>query len=42
MAILEGLKILDFSSLLPGSFMTMLFSDLGANVLHVESKRRVD
>lgn len=40
--ILQGLKILDFSSLLPGTFATMIFADLGAEVLHVESRRRVD
>lgn len=42
MAILNGLKILDFSSLLPGAFTTMMFADYGADVIHVESSRRVD
>lgn len=42
MTILQGLKILDFSSLLPGTFTTMIFADLGADVIHVESTRRVD
>ncbi|MFY3791257.1 CaiB/BaiF CoA transferase family protein [Ureibacillus sp. MALMAid1270] len=42
MSILKGLKILDFSSLLPGSFTTMMFADLGADIIHVESERRVD
>src|SRR5690606_5026422 len=42
MTILKGLKILDFSSLLPGVFTTMMFADFGADVIHVESTKRVD
>lgn len=42
MSILKGLKILDFSSLLPGAYTTMMFADLGADIIHVESKRRAD
>ena len=42
MTILAGLKILDFCSSLPGPFATMMFADLGAEVIHVESARRVD
>ena len=42
MTILSGLKILDFSSLLPGPLATMMFADLGADVIHIESSRRVD
>ncbi|GLC90150.1 CaiB/BaiF CoA transferase family protein [Lysinibacillus piscis] len=42
MSILKGLKILDFSALLPGPMATMLFADLGAEVIHVESSKRVD
>lgn len=42
MTILNGLKILDFSALLPGVFTTMMFADYGADVIHVESSRRVD
>ena len=42
MTILKGLKILDFSSMLPGSFTTMLFADYGADIIHIESSRRVD
>lgn len=42
MTILNGLKILDFSSLLPGPLATKLFADFGADVIHVESTRRVD
>lgn len=42
MTILNGLKILDFSSLLPGPLATMMFADLGADVIHVESENRVD
>ncbi|WP_339215872.1 CaiB/BaiF CoA-transferase family protein [Solibacillus sp. FSL W8-0372] len=33
--LLQGLKILDFSTMLPGPFATMMLADLGAEVLHV-------
>jgi alpha-methylacyl-CoA racemase len=39
---LNGLKVLDFSTLLPGPFATMMLADLGAEVIHVESPTRVD
>lgn len=39
---LAGLKVLDFSTLLPGPFATMMLADLGAEVIHVESPTRVD
>ncbi|MFJ8262831.1 CaiB/BaiF CoA transferase family protein [Rummeliibacillus sp. NPDC094406] len=42
MGILSGLKILDFSTLLPGPFATMMLADMGADVLKVESPNRVD
>lgn len=42
MGILNGLKILDFTTLLPGPFATMMFADMGADVLRVESPTRVD
>lgn len=42
MTLLNGLKILDFSSMLPGPLATMMFSDYGADVIHIESSRRVD
>ncbi len=41
-ALLQGIKILDFSYLLPGPFATMMLSDLGAEVLRVESPTRID
>jgi crotonobetainyl-CoA:carnitine CoA-transferase CaiB-like acyl-CoA transferase len=41
-ALLTGLKILDFSTLLPGPYATMILADLGAEVLHVESLHRKD
>ena len=34
---LNNLKILDFSTLLPGPFATRLLADMGADVLRVES-----
>ncbi len=39
---LSGLKILDFSTLLPGPYATMLMADMGADVLRVESPSRPD
>jgi alpha-methylacyl-CoA racemase len=40
--LLSSLKILDFSTLLPGPFATMLLADLGADVLRVEAPNRPD
>ena len=42
MSVLKGLKILDFSSVLPGSLATKMFADYGAEIIHVESTRKVD
>ncbi|MCP4121020.1 MAG: CoA transferase, partial [Bacteroidetes bacterium] len=42
MAALSHLKILDFSTLLPGPFGTLILADLGADVLRVESPERAD
>ncbi|MCZ2257711.1 CaiB/BaiF CoA transferase family protein [Sporosarcina sp. G11-34] len=42
MGILKGLKILDFSTLLPGPFATMMLADMGADVVKVESPSRED
>jgi crotonobetainyl-CoA:carnitine CoA-transferase CaiB-like acyl-CoA transferase len=42
MAALSNLKILDFSTLLPGPFGTLVLADLGAQVLRVEAPGRVD
>lgn len=39
---LASLKILDFTSLLPGPFATMMLADLGAEVVRVESPSRPD
>lgn len=39
---LNGLKILDFSTLLPGPYATQLLADMGAEVLRVESPTRPD
>ncbi|MGL6161859.1 CaiB/BaiF CoA transferase family protein [Microbulbifer sp.] len=39
---LTGLKILDFTTLLPGPYATMLLADMGAEVLRIESPTRPD
>ena len=39
---LQGLKVLDFTTLLPGPFATMVLSDLGAEVLRIVSGSRPD
>lgn len=39
---LAGLKILDFSTLLPGPYATLLLADLGADVLRIVSGSRPD
>ena len=39
---LKGLKILDFTTLLPGPYATMMLADLGADVLRVVSGSRPD
>ena len=39
---LKQLKILDFSTLLPGPYATMMLADLGANIVRIEAPNRVD
>ena len=39
---LKSLKVLDFSTLLPGPYATLMMADLGADVLRVESPTRPD
>lgn len=39
---LAGLKILDFSTLLPGPYASMLLADMGAEICKVESPHRPD
>ncbi|MBN2159793.1 MAG: CoA transferase [Spirochaetes bacterium] len=39
---LEGLKILDFTYLLPGPFGTMILSDMGADIIKVENSESPD
>lgn len=39
---LHGLNILDFSTLLPGPYATLMLADMGAHVLRVESPSRPD
>lgn len=40
--LLHSLKVLDFSTLLPGPFASLYLADLGAEVVHVESPTRID
>ena len=42
MGALDGYKILDFSTLLPGPYATMTLADMGAEVLKVSSKDKWD
>lgn len=39
---LASLKVLDFSTLLPGPFASLMLADLGAEVLRIESPTRMD
>lgn len=39
---LSSLKVLDFSTLLPGPFGTMVLADLGADIIRIESPSRPD
>lgn len=39
---LSSLKVLDFSTLLPGPFASLLLADMGAEVLRIESPTRMD
>ena len=39
---LKSLKILDFSTLLPGPYASMMLADMGADVLRIESPTRFD
>ena len=39
---LTSLKILDFSTLLPGPFATLMLSDMGAEIIRIEAPNRPD
>ncbi|MCA9968054.1 MAG: CoA transferase, partial [Anaerolineales bacterium] len=39
---LTSLKILDFTTLLPGPFASMMLADMGAEVVRVEAPHRPD
>ena len=42
MGALSGLKILDFSTLLPGPYATMMLADMGAEVLKISMRGKTD
>ena len=42
MGALNGVNILDFSTLLPGPYATMVLADLGAEVIKISNKERKD
>lgn len=42
MSLLSSVKVLDFSTLLPGPYASMLLADLGAEILRIESPTRKD
>ncbi len=42
MNLLQGIKIIDFTRLLPGPMSTMLMAQMGAEVIKIESPKRMD
>ena len=42
MGALDGFKVLDFTTLLPGPYATMTLADLGAEVLKVSGRDKYD
>lgn len=42
MKILQGLKILDFTTLLPGPYATLMLGDMGAEIIKISSPDKPD
>ena len=42
MELLKGIKIIDFTRLLPGPLATHLLAQMGAEVIKIESPKRMD
>ena len=42
MGALTGYKVLDFSTLLPGPYVTMTLADMGAEVMKISSRDKYD